>query len=125
MGIRRLATLFVLFALVTKLVSPCEASAAAGASVDASGAPIVKCHFLTTISSARGESDRAPAGQAEREGCSCALCEIGWSTLPPADNTVVVRGLAYHVAARAPPAQAHVPCPPNRGASPRGPPSFV
>lgn len=123
MGIRRLATLFVLFALVAKLVSPCEASAAGSA--NARAAPIVKCHLMAKTSLAQGESNQAPSDDLDRDGCSCALCQIGWSTLPPADNLFAIHGLAYNVAPRAPPTRSFVASRPNRSASPRGPPSFA
>ncbi|MFO1103210.1 MAG: hypothetical protein U1E20_09940 [Methylocystis sp.] len=123
MGSRRLATLFILFALVAKLVSPCEASAAVA--LGAPDAAIAKCHFLAQKSSAQGESKPAPSGDLDHEACACALCHIGWSTLPPTDNLFVIQGLAHHVAPRAPPAQSFVPSQQNRSASPRGPPSFA
>lgn len=124
MGIRRLAILLVLFAFVAKLVSPCEASAAAAA-VGASDAPVVKCHLSTTTSLGQGDSNPAPSDQLAHDGCSCALCQIGWSAPPPADNLFAIHGLAYHDAPRAPPAQAFVASRPNRSAPPRGPPSFA
>lgn len=123
MGIRRLATLFVLFALVAKLVLPCETSAAIA--LGAPDAAIAKCHFVTQTSLAQGESKQAPSGDLDHEGCSCALCQIGWSALPPADELFDIRDLAYHVAPRALPAQAFVPSQPNRSAPVRGPPSFA
>lgn len=123
MGIRRLATLFVLFALVAKLVSPCEATAAVF--LGAPDAAAAKCHLVAQKLLAQGESDQAPSGDLDHEDCACALCHIGWSTLPPADNLFEIHSLARHVAPRAPPALAFVPFQPNRGARPRGPPSFV
>jgi len=123
MGIRRLATLLVLFALVAKLVLPCEATAAV--SLGAPDAAVAKCHFATQTSLAQGESDRAPSGDLDHEGCACALCHIGWSTLPTADNHFEIQGLAHHVALRAPAALAFVPSQPNRSAPVRGPPSFA
>jgi hypothetical protein len=124
MGIRRFAALFVVFALVAKLVLPCEAFSAAGA-VGAPTAAIVKCHLLAKMSFAQGESDQAPSNALDHDGCSCALCHVGWSAPPPADNLFLIRGLAHHVAPRAPPALAFVPSQLNRSAPARGPPSFA
>jgi len=122
MGIRRLATFFILFALVAKLVSPCKATAA---SVGAPGASIAKCHLITTSALAPGESNQAPSSPLNHDRCSCALCQLGWSTLPPADNLFLIRSLEYRLAPRAPPAQALVLSRPNRSAPARGPPSFI
>jgi hypothetical protein len=123
MGLRRLAVLFVLFALVAKLVSPCEAGAAR--SVGAPNAPIAKCHLFTkTAPLAQGESDQAPSGELGHNEC-CALCHLGWSILPLADNLFAIRSLEYRAAPRAPPAQALILSRPNRGAPTRGPPSFI
>jgi hypothetical protein len=95
-------------------------------SVDAPNAPIAKCHLLANAASfAQGNADQAPAGDMDRdEGCSCALCHLGWSTLPPPDNIFAIQELAYHLAPRAPPMQAFVPSRLNPSAHPRGPPSF-
>jgi hypothetical protein len=123
MGIRRLATLFVLFGLVAKLVSPCEASAAVA--LGAPDAAIAKCHLVNQISLAQGESNPAPSKQLSHDGCACAFCHIGWSLLPPADNLFAISGLEYHLAPRAPPALALVAIRLNRSAPPRGPPSFA
>ena len=123
MGTRRLATLFILFALVAKLVFPCEASAATA--VGAFGAPIAKCHLFTDMSSAQGESKPAPLRDLDHDSCSCALCEADWSILPPAVNIFEISGLAYRIASPAPPMQAFAASWRNRGARPRGPPSFV
>ncbi|TLG73740.1 DUF2946 family protein [Methylocystis sp. B8] len=123
MGIRRLATFFILFALVAKLVSPCEAEAI---SVGAPNTSTAKCHLFTKTSTLTpGESNQAPSGQLNHDGCSCALCHIGWSTLPPADNLFLIGSLEYHLAPRAPPAQALILSRPSRGAPARGPPSFI
>jgi len=121
MAIRRLVIAFALFALVAKLVSPCEASA----SIGGANVPIAKCHVLAKAAAlAPGDSDQAPADDAD-QGCSCALCQIGWTTPPLADYTFAVRSLEYHRAPRAPPTQTLVLSRPNRGAPTRGPPSFV
>lgn len=123
MGIRRLATLFVLLALVAKLVSPCEASSAAA--VGASGVPIAKCHIWAKSFSTQGDSQRAPSDDLDHDGCSCALCEADWSILPLADNLFEISSVACRVATRAPPSQAIVASWRIRSAQPRGPPSFV
>lgn len=123
MGISRLATLFILLAVAAKLVSPCEAGATA---VGGPNASIAKCHLVTKTSTlAQNESNQAPSGQLDHDGCSCALCQIGWGTLPPADNLFVIRGLEHHLGLRAPPAQALILSRPNRSAPTRGPPSFI
>jgi hypothetical protein len=124
MGHRRLATLFILFALVAKLVSPCEA--VAENIVGASNASIAKCHLSAKTSPlAQGESDQAPSDQFDHDGCACALCQIGWSAPPPADAVFAIRGVEHNLAPRAPPTQAFVPSRPNRSAPTRGPPSFA
>jgi hypothetical protein len=124
MGIRRLATLFILFALVAKLVSPCEAVAAN--IVGAPNASIAKCHpFAKTSSLAQDESDQAPSGQLDHDRCACALCQLGWSALPPSEAIFAIRGVEYNLAPRAPPARALVLLRPNRSAPTRGPPSFT
>ncbi|WP_292531725.1 DUF2946 family protein [Methylocystis sp.] len=125
MRIRQLVALFALLALVARLVMPCEAMASK--SVDAPNAPIAKCHLLASAASlAKGDADQAPAGDMDRdEGCACALCQIGWSTLPPADAVFAIRGIEYNLAPRAPPARTPVLFRPNRSAPTRGPPSFV
>ena len=124
MRIRRLASLFIFLALIARLASPCEALASS--SVDAPSAPNAKCHLLANTSpAAQGDSDQAPLDNADRDGCSCALCQLGWSALPPADAVFAIRGVEYNLAPRAPPAQAPVLSRPNRGAPTRGPPSFT
>jgi len=124
MRIRRLASLFIFFALIARLASPCEALASR--SVDAPNAPIAKCHLLANTSPvAQGDSDQAPLDNTDRDGCSCALCQLGWSTLPPADAVFAIRGVEYNLAPRAPPARALVLSRPNRSAPTRGPPSFT
>ncbi|MBI5012704.1 MAG: hypothetical protein HZC06_08230 [Methylocystis sp.] len=124
MRIRRLASLFIFFALIARLASPCEALASRF--VDAPNAPIAKCHLLANASPvAQGDSDQAPLDNTDRDGCSCALCQIGWSTLPPAEPVFAIRGVEHSLAPRAPPAQALVLSRPNRGAPTRGPPSFT
>lgn len=124
MRIRRLASLFIFFALIGRLASPCEALASR--SVDAPNAPIAKCHLLANTSPvAQGDSDQAPLDNADRDGCSCALCQLGWSTLPPADAVFAIRGVEHSLAPRAPPAPALVLLRPNRSAPTRGPPSFT
>jgi len=124
MRIRRLASLFIFFALIARLASPCEALASR--SVDAPNAPIAKCHLLANTSPvAQGDSDQAPLDNADRDGCSCALCQLGWSTLPPADAVFAIHGVEYNLAPRAPPARALVLLRPNRSAPTRGPPSFT
>lgn len=124
MRIRRLASLFIFFALIARLASPCEALASR--SVDAPNAPIAKCHLLANASPvAQGDTDQAPLDDADGDGCSCALCQLGWSTLPPADALFAVRGVEYNLAPRAPPARALVLLRPNRSAPTRGPPSFT
>ena len=121
MRIRRLASLFIFFALIARLASPCEALASR--SVDA---PNAKCHLLASTSpAAQGDSDQAPLDNTDRDGCSCALCQLGWSALPPADDVFAIRGVEYNLAPRAPPAQAPVLSRPNRSAPTRGPPSFT
>ncbi|CCJ06787.1 Hypothetical protein BN69_1336 [Methylocystis sp. SC2] len=127
MRIRRLASLFMLFALIARLASPCEALASRSADASsAPNAPIAKCHLLANASpAAQGDSDQAPAGEADRDGCSCALCQLGWSMLPLADAVFAIRGVEHNLAPRAPPAQALVPSRPNRSAPTRGPPSFT
>ncbi|WP_156824887.1 hypothetical protein [Methylocystis rosea] len=123
MRIRQLLALLALLALVARLVSPCEAMASR--SVDAPNAPIAKCHLLANTSPmAQGGSDQAPLDNADRDDCSCALCQIGWSA-PPADAVFAIRGVELNLAPRAPPTQAFVPSRPNRSAPPRGPPSFT
>ncbi|HEY8126281.1 MAG TPA: hypothetical protein VIF88_12795 [Methylocystis sp.] len=124
MGMRQLASLFILFALVAKLVSPCEAVAAN--IVGAADAPIAKCHlFAKTSPLAQSESDQAPAGDMDRDGgCSCALCQIGWSAPPPTDAVFAIRGVENKLAPQPPPAPALVRSRPNRSAPTRGPPSF-
>jgi hypothetical protein len=77
------------------------------------------------MSLAQGESQQTPSGDLDHEGCSCALCQIGWSALPPADNFFAIHGLAHHFAPRAPPMQAFVPFQPNRSTPVRGPPCLV
>ncbi|WP_348645839.1 DUF2946 family protein [Methylocystis sp. H15] len=124
MRIRQLLALLALLALVARLVSPCEAMASR--SVDAANAPIAKCHSLANTSPvAQGGSDQAPLDNTDRDGCSCALCQLGWSAPPPSDAVFAIRGVEHNLAPRAPPAQAFVPSRPNRSAPPRGPPSFV
>ncbi len=124
MRIRRLASLFIFFALIARLASPCEALASR--SVDAPNAPIAKCHLLANTSPvAQGDSDQAPLDNTDRDECSCALCQLGWSTLPPADAVFAIHGVEYNLAPRAPPARALVLLRPNRSAPTRGPPSFT
>jgi len=124
MRIRRLASLFIFLALIARLASPCEALASR--SVDAPNAPIAKCHLLANTSpAAQGDSDQAPLDNTDRDGCSCALCQLGWSTLPPADAVFAIRGVEYNLAPRAPPAEALVLSRPKRSAPTRGPPSFT
>jgi hypothetical protein len=127
MRIRRLASLFIFFALIARLASPC--AALASRSVDARNAPnapIAKCHLLANTSPvAQGDSDQAPLDNTDRDGCSCALCQLGWSSLPPADDVFAIRGVEHNLAPRAPPAQALVLLRPNRSAPTRGPPSFT
>lgn len=124
MRIRRLASLFIFFALLARLASPCEALASR--SVDAPNAPIAKCHLLANTSPvAQGDSDQAPLDNTDRDGCSCALCQIGWSAPPPADAVFAIRGVEHNLAPRAPPAQPPVLSRPNRSAPTRGPPSFT
>ncbi len=124
MRIRQLVALFALLALIARLVMPCGAMASE--SVDVPNAPIA-CHLLANAASfAPGDADQAPAGDMDRDvGCSCALCQIGWSTLPPADAVFAIRGVEHDLAPREPPAQAPVLLRPNRSAPTRGPPSFV
>ncbi|RNJ51050.1 hypothetical protein [Methylocystis hirsuta] len=124
MRIRRLASLFIFIALIARLASPCEALASR--SVDAPNAPIAKCHLLANTSpAAQSDSDQAPLDNADRDGCSCALCQLGWSPLPPADAVFTIPGVEYNLAPRAPSARALVLLRPNRGAPTRGPPSFT
>ncbi len=125
MRIRQLFALFALLALIARLVMPCGAMASK--SVDAPNAPIAKCHLLANAASlAQGDADQAPAGDMDRDvGCSCALCQIGWSTLPPADAVFAIHGVEHNLAPRGPPAQAPVLFRLNPSAHPRGPPSFV
>jgi hypothetical protein len=125
MRIRRLASLFIFFALIAKLASPCEALASR--SVDAPNAPTAKCHLLANTSpAAQNDSDQAPAGDTDRDdGCSCALCQIGWSAPPAADAVFAIRGVEHNLAPRGPPAQAPVLSRPNHSAPTRGPPSFT
>ena len=124
MRIRQLFALFALLALIARLASPCAAMASE--SVDAPNAPIAKCHLLANAASlAQGDSDQAPAGDTDRDGCSCTLCQLGWSTLPPADAVFAIRGVEYNLAPQAPPAQALILSRPNRSAPTRGPPSFT
>jgi len=124
MRIRKLASLFIFFALIARLASPCEALASR--SLDAPNAPIAKCHLLANASPvAHGDSDQAPPDNTDRDGCSCALCQLGWSALPPADAVFAIRGVEYNLAPRAPPAPAPILSRPNRGAPTRGPPSFT
>jgi hypothetical protein len=125
MRIRQLVALFALLALTARLVTPCEAMASK--SIDSPNAPVAKCHLLTNAAFlAQADADQAPAGDMDRDnGCSCALCQLGWSTLPPADAVFAIRGIEYNLAPRAPPAQALVLFRPNRSAPTRGPPSFL
>ncbi|PPD23239.1 MAG: hypothetical protein CTY30_02805 [Methylocystis sp.] len=124
MRIRQLLALLALLALVARLVSPCEAMASR--SVDAPSAPIAKCHLLANTSPlAQSGSDQAPLDNTDHDGCSCALCQIGWSAPPPADAVFAIRGVEHNLAPRAPPTLAFVPSRPNRSAPTRGPPSFV
>ncbi|HEY8213940.1 MAG TPA: DUF2946 family protein [Methylocystis sp.] len=123
MRFRRLLAVFALVALVAKLVSPCEATASA--SVGGPNAQIAKCHLAAMASPlAQGDSEQAPSGGVDHDGC-CDLCQIGWSTLPVADNLFTIGGLEYHLAPRAPPAPALVTIRLNRSAPTRGPPSFI
>lgn len=123
MRIRRLVAIFALFALVAKLVSPCEAMASAA--VGGTNAQIAHCHLAAVASPlAKGDSEQAPSGGVDHDGC-CGLCQIGWSTLPLADNLFTIGGLEYHLAPRAPPAPALVTIRLNRSAPTRGPPSFI
>lgn len=121
MDIRPLVIVFAVFALVAKLGAPCEASP----TIRGANVSIAKCHELAKAAApAPGESDQAPVDDADN-GCSCALCQIGWMTAPPADEVFAIGGLEYHRAPRAPPAQTIVLSRPNRSAPTRGPPSFV
>jgi hypothetical protein len=124
MRIRRFIALFALFALVAKMALPCEASASAV--VSGPKGQIAKCH-LAALSSplAKGDSEQAPSGGVDHDGCSCALCQLGWTTPPLADHLFAVGGLEYHLAPRAPPAPALVTIGFNRSAPTRGPPSFI
>jgi hypothetical protein len=121
MRIRRLAAVF---ALVAKLVSPCEATEPA--SVGSANAPIAMCHqAIATWAFDIDGSQQAPSNDLDDAGCYCALCQLGWNTLPPADNIFAILGEASHFAPRAPPALAFVPSQLNRSAPARGPPSFA
>ncbi|MBM3553718.1 MAG: hypothetical protein FJX45_18725 [Alphaproteobacteria bacterium] len=120
---RRLAAVFAVFALVAKLVAPCQATEPA--SVGGPNAPIALCHQATTWAVDQAGSQQAPSDDLDDVGCSCALCHLGWSTLPPADDIFAINELAHHLAPRGPPTQAFVPSRLNPSAHPRGPPSFA
>ncbi|MGD9544162.1 MAG: hypothetical protein AB7F41_07435 [Methylocystis sp.] len=121
---RRLAAVLALLALIATLASPC--ASLASSAVAASNGPIANCHLLAAASPlAPGQSDQAPPDDMDREACSCALCELGWTTLPPADDLFAIRSLEYRFSPRAPPAQALVTIRLNRSAPARGPPAFA
>jgi hypothetical protein len=120
---RRLAAVFAVFALVAKLVAPCQATEPA--SVGVPNAPIALCHQATTWALDQGDSRQAPSDDLDDAGCSCVLCHLGWSTLPPADAVFAIYRVEHNLAPRGPPARAPVLFQPNRSAPTRGPPSFV
>lgn len=120
---RRLAAVLALLALIATLASPC--ASLASSAVAASNVPIANCHLLAASPLAPGQSNQAPPDDMDREACSCALCELGWTTLPPADGLFAIRGLEYRLAPRPPPAQALVTIRLNRSAPARGPPAFA
>jgi len=123
MRFRRLLAVFALFAIIAKLVSPCEATASA--SVGGPNAQIAPCHLSMAASPlAKGDSEQAPPAGIDHDGC-CGLCQVGWSTLPLVDVLFAIGGLEYHLAPRAPPAPALVTIRLNRSAPTRGPPSFA
>ncbi len=124
MRARLLVTFFLLLALVARVAAPCAAEASTP--VGDSSPVIAKCHLqLKSAPSAHGENDQAPFGGLDQDDCSCALCHIGWTTLPPIDVIFAIQGFESHRAPRAPPAQTPVAFRPNRSAPTRGPPSHA